>query len=227
MLNLMFWKIALRGGRERTSHALPSALVTVAPPFRSDDLPEEVGLLLPNKDSLADTLRAVEADPGKLRDHALGLFLADPFLNLRLEIERLDRLGLRWVVNLPSTAQQDAEFSQQLEDVGLDCELEYARLATFSAAGLGVIAVVADAKSAGSAVAAAPSALVVMPRVADFAAGFPSFRQRGAAALEVRRAIAETAWHGPVLGLGDKSETEHEGIWPDTLDGLVRRPERA
>lgn len=227
MLNLMFWQITLRSGCEWTAPPLPTAVATITPPFRSGDLPDEIGLLLPNKDSLAATLRAVESDPEKLRDHALGLFLADPFLNLRLEIDRLKQLGLRWVTNLPSTEQQDPEFSQQLADVGLDCGLEYDRLAACRAAGLGVIAVVADAGSARLAVAAGPSALVVMPRVADFAAGFPSFRQRGAAALAVRRAVAETAWRGPILALGDKTETEHAGIWPETLDGLVRRPEPA
>lgn len=190
-------------------------------------MPDEIGLLLPNKDSLTATIQAVETAPTRLHEYALGLFLADPFLNLRLEIDRLKRLGLLWVTNLPSTEQQDPEFSQQLADVGLDCELEYDRLSDCNAAGLRVIAVVADARSARLAVAAGPSALVVIPRVADFAAGFPSFRQRGAAALMVRRAVAETAWRGPILALGDKTETEHAGIWPETLDGLVRRPEPA
>lgn len=227
MLNLMFWQIRLRSGCEWTAPPLPKAVATITPPFRSDDLPDEIGLLLPNKNSLAATLQAVESDPAILREHALGLFLADPFLNLRLEIDRLKQLGLRWVINLPSTEQQDPEFSRQLEDVGLDCGMEYDRLAVCHAAGLGVIAVVADARSARLAVAADPIALVVMPRVADFAAGFPSFRQRGAAALAVRRAVAETAWRGPILALGDKTETEHKGIWPETLDGLVRRPEPA
>ncbi|NIA69425.1 hypothetical protein HBA54_12565 [Pelagibius litoralis] len=224
MLNLMFWKIVLRSGSEWPGHPLPPALVTIAPPLRSDDLPEEVGLLLPNKDSLAATMRALEAAPETVSGHAVGLFLADPFLNLRLEINRLDRLGVRWVTNLPSTEQQDAEFTQQLKDVGLDCSLEYTRLAACRDAGFGALAVVADGKGAKLAVAAGPTALIVMPRVADFAAGFPSFRQRGAAALEVRRAIDETVWTGPILGLGDKSEAEHEGIWPEAVDGLVCRP---
>lgn len=224
MSNLLFWSLVLRNAEAGGTQGLPRGIATFAPPFGGDDVPNEVALLLPNRDSLGFTRQALEADPDAAAGLAVGLFLADPFLDLAMEPRRLRKLGVAWIANLPSVEQQDAEFAQQLDDVGLDRSLEFARLAAFREADFGVIAVVADGEGARLALAADPAALFVIPRVADFAAGFPSFRQRGAMAAEVRRAIDGTSWRGPILGLGTADEAGHAGVWPESLDGLILRP---
>ena len=154
----------------------------------------------------------------------LGLFLAGPFLNMALEGGRLAGAGLGWIANLPSVEQQDEEFSQQLADVGLDRGRELACLAQFRAQGFRVAAVAADGPGAAAAAAIGAEALIILPRVADFAAGFPSLRQRGAAAQAVAEAAAGTGWSGLLLGLAEGSDADHETLWPDRLDGLVCRP---
>ena len=66
--------------------------------------------------------------------------------------------------------------------------------------------------------------MIVLPRVADFAAGFPSFRQRGAAAHAVAEAARQAGWTGFLLGLAERREADHETLWPDSLDGVLCRP---
>lgn len=226
MEKFLNWRIVLRL-ESPWSGKLPVALATLPPPFRHPALPEEVGLLLPNRDSLRPLLdRLSSAPPGKVvpPDSALGLFLADPFLHPVREAPCIAAAGVAWVVNLPSVEQQDREFSQQLADVGLDGALERERLGALKQAGFRVLAVVSDAEGAAAAAMLAPEALIVLPRVGDFAAGFPSFRQRGAAAQAVATAARAAGWSGPVLGLGKEEEAGHERIWPEALDGLVLRP---
>ncbi len=181
-------------------------------------------MLLPNRNSLAEMVDALSRYPAQVAGNAVGLFLADPFLHLPAQLARLSEAGVTWVANLPSVEQQDTEFSQQLTDVGLDGQLERARLAELQEAGFGLIAVVADAQSAGAAAALDPAALLVMPRVGDFAAGFPSFHQRGAAAGAAAAAARDAGWSGPLWGLAEAGEAEHETLWPDVLDGVVCRP---
>jgi hypothetical protein len=222
--NLLFWSLVLRKAEASDAGRLPRGIATFAPPFGGNDVPNEVALLLPNRDSLGFTRQALETDPGVAAGLAVGLFLANPFLDLAMETKRLRRLGVAWIANLPSVEQQDTEFTQQLDDVGLDRSLEFARLAAFRKADFGTIAVVADGEGARLALDADPAAFFIMPRVADFAAGFPSFRQRGAMATAVRRALSETTWRGPILGLGAADEAGHAGVWPESLDGLILRP---
>ena len=187
-------------------------------------MPDEVALLLPNHNGASGLISEVLAAPSQLEARALGLFLADPFFNAEIEAGRMRDCGIEWIANLPSVEQQDQEFVQLLGDVGLDRNLEIERLGNLSATGFRVLAVVAGAEGATAAARTNPDALFVIPRVIDFAAGFPSFRQRGAAAREVREAAHATDWQGPVLGLAAESEVAHETLWPDALDGVVCRP---
>lgn len=227
MEKFLTWRIALRQPPRQPPQDLPASLLTLAPPLRHAALPEELGLLLPNRDSLRLSIEALAARPRPDDGAAVGLFLADPFLHLASQAAPLAESGVAWVVNFPSVEQQDREFSQQLTDVGVDAALERERLAGFRDAGFGILAVVADAETAAQAAKLDPAALIVLPRVGDFAAGFPSFRQRGAAALEVAGAARATGWAGALLGLGKPEEADHERLWPDCLDGLLLRPDAA
>ena len=187
--------------------------MTLAPGFNHESMPDEVALLLPSTGGSKRLVEAAVRDPAMHRDSILGVFLANPFLNIALEATRLARVGVNWVTNLPSVTQQDEEFSQQLADVDLDFGRELSCLSAFRDQGFKVAAVVANGADARAAAAIRPEALFVLPRVADFAAGFPSFRQRGAAAQAVIEAARAVDWKGPLLGLAEPSEAEHETLW--------------
>jgi len=227
MLNLVTWRIVLRPGSGWSARAIPDAIVTVGPAFRHPGLAVEVGLLLPNRNCLRRLAAALDAARDLFAGRAVGLFLADPFLNLRTELDRLTAAGITWIANLPSVEQQDEAFTRELADVGLDRGLESQRLVSFRSAGFRTLAVVADQAGTAGAVETGPDGLIVMPRIVDFAAGFPSFRQRGAAAAAVADRARAAGWSGPVLGLGTSSEADHETLWPPPLDGLICRPEPA
>jgi hypothetical protein len=222
-LNLLTWQIVRRASTSARDWPLSPAILTAGPPFSHESLPAEISLLLPNTPGAGGLVAAVAAAPDRLAGRALGLFLADPFLNLPWEVAGLRAAGVSWVANLPSVEQQDVEFAQQLEDVGLDFAREVDRLGQLRRAGFQVIAVVAGVPAAAAVRLLAPQAVVVVPRIADFAAGFPSFRRRGALAREVKAALGD--WTGPLLGLATAGEAAHETLWPDVLDGVLCRPQ--
>lgn len=226
----MRWPVVLRSVAEGRAEACPSGFLTLAPGFRHEALPDEVGLFLPTNEGPKELVEALAngaaAKGADLEGAGLGLFLASPFLNVPRAAAQLGRAGVTWIANIPSIEQQDEEFSQQLADVGLDRARELDCLAQFRAQGLRTAVVVADGAGAAAALTIAPDALLVLPRIADFAAGFPSLRQRGAAAGAVASVARGAGWTGVLLGLGDDREAEHEALWPDTVDGLLCRPRR-
>lgn len=181
-------------------------------------------MLLPTSHGPARLIDEVVENPWGCEGAMLGLFLGGPFLNVALESKRLRRTGIAWISNLPSVEQQDPEFARQLGDVNLDLERELACLGELQTAGFRTAAVVADARGAYAAAGIAPDAVIVIPRVADFAAGFPSLRQRSSAVQAVAEAMREAGWQGFLLGLGESREAGSEGLWPGRLDGLVCRP---
>ncbi|MCP4329474.1 MAG: hypothetical protein GY791_13680 [Alphaproteobacteria bacterium] len=220
----MTWRIVLRHGGPDAAADIPAAVLTIGPRFRQEGMPEEVSILLPTNAGPKRLIDAVAEGSAPVDGAILGLFLASPFLNVESEGRRLAQAGVRWVTNLPSVAQQDEEFARQLSDVDLDHRRELQSLAAVRDQGFRIAPVVADGADAVAAVDIAPDALIVLPRVADFAAGFPSLRQRGAAIQAVANAVAAAGWPGPVFGLGNTGEAEHERLWPERLDGMICRP---
>ncbi|MDW3203992.1 MAG: phosphoenolpyruvate hydrolase family protein [Alphaproteobacteria bacterium] len=225
-MDYLTWPVEWRS--RKSGAGLFHAVATPVPALLAEGLPAEVGLLLPNRNSqpvelaIADRLAA-----GDGARPALGLFMANPFLKLDTVAAACQSASIEWIVNLPSVAQQDSEFGQQLEDVGLDLTGELRRLDALHARGLRTAAVVTDAEGAEKAIAAGAEVLIVLPRVSDFAAGFPSSRQRGTAIQLVRNALASSDWQGSVLGLGDATEAAHPALWPEGVDGLMIRPKAA
>lgn len=224
MADYLSWRIELSARRAPEAPGAPASILTTAPPFHHESMPAEVGMLLPTGPGPGRLIDDVSNDPSLCSGAMLGLFLGGPFLNVVLESTRLHRAGVTWVANLPSVDQQDEEFARQLADVELDHERELECLAQFRAHGFRTAAVVADAAGAAAAAAVEPDILIVFPRVADFAAGFPSLRQRSSASREVARAAQAAGWSGLLLGLGEARELDSEGLWPGRLDGLVCRP---
>lgn len=225
MNDRLMWPIVLRTAADpEAGAAVPAAILTAGARFHHEGMPEEVAVLLPTSHGPARLIDDVAKHPSLCAGAMLGLFLAGPFLNITLESARLRRAEVRWIANLPSVEQQDLEFSRQLTDVGLDLDRELQCLARFRSEGFRIAAVVADARGATTAAAIQPDAMIVLPRVADFAAGFPSLRQRSTAVQAVAEAARHAGWSGLILGLGDTSEARSERLWPAHLDGLVCRP---
>lgn len=220
VVNTARWRIVSPGHAE----FLPKAILTVAPALPGERVPMEVGLLLPvgrGRESLA---QVVSATPEIAAGMGAGLFMANPFLSVDRDAARLREAGVGWVANLPSTHQQDAEFRQQLEDVGLDWAREIACLARFGDLGLKRLAVLCDEAACADVLAAKPDAIVILPRVADFAAGFPSMLRRGGSAHAVAATLRARGWDGPVLVLGTEAEAASPALWPPGVDGLLLRP---
>lgn len=227
--DFLSWTIRLRDAAVAAASGLPAEIRTIAPSFRHPDLPDEVALLLPNSGSGEATAISLRV-AGRLSGHiACGLFVADPFLSVKREVRAFREAGVRWVANLPAIQQQDVEFEQQLEDVSIDISLEARMLLMFAGEGMRVIAVVADADGVEAFLGQAgfPDAVVVMPRVGDFAAGFPSMRQRGSAAAAIADRLAASDWQGTLLMLGTRQEAEHPFLWPEAIHGLLCRPDPA
>lgn len=226
MPEALAWSLVLRSAVAAKRPDVPRSLLTVGPAFRQEAMPDEVAILLPTNDGPRPLIDRLTARPPLPPGNAgIGLFLADPFLDLDQAAERLRAAGYRWVANLPSVVQQDEDFGCQLTDVGLGSAREYAALAQLRNADLRIAAVVSDAATAEAALVAAPEILLVMPRVGDFAAGFPSLRQRGSAAQEVLAARQAAGHDALLLGLGQAEEAGRESQWPPVLDGLLCRPQ--
>ena len=217
------WAIVPRPGLADTI-ALPLQIFTACPSLRHPNLPDEVSLLLPVQPNPQSLVEDVLAAPALLEGAAVGLVLANPFISPPREAQRLADAGVHWVANLPSVAQHDREFAQQLSDVALDHARELAALADFKAAGLRVLAVVSDTAEAQGAAALQADAVLVMPKSADLTAGFPSLHQRGTAAQSIAAVLRDSVRRSVLLGLGTTSEAERPSLWPDAWDGVVCRP---
>lgn len=224
MADHLSWRIVMDGASPAMGTAVPGSILTVGPPFHHESMPDEVAVLLPTNQGPTGLIDDLVRDPAPCADAMLGLFLASPFLNVELESTRLQRAGIGWITNLPSVGQQDEEFSRQLRDVGLDFDRELERLAKFRAHGFQTAVVVTDGHSAAAAAAIEPEVMIVLPRVADFAAGFPSLRQRSSAIQSVADAALAAGWSGILLGLGETRELDSKKLWSSRVDGLVCRP---
>ncbi len=223
-MEFLTWQIVWRSILSAPAGPLPRQILTVAPGFAHASLPPEVGLLLPSGCGSRQLVENLSDRAFDLSDSVVGYFLADPFFAAERERFRLQRAKPLWICNLPTVAQQDPSFTRQLTDVGLDQDLELARLAALKELGFKVAVAVVDGPGAVQALAIGPEALFVLPRIGDFAAGFPSLRQRGAAAQQVAAAAEAVDWRRPIIGLADASEAAYEGQWPAPLSGLLCRP---
>ncbi len=223
MTNVLTWPLHLRENRHRDA-GLPDCFYSAAPAFEHESMPPEVAMLLPASDGASAFFRTLAATRGDVNPSAAAFFMADPFVSAREDGRRLAEMGIRWVANIPSVDQHDEEFTQFLDDVGLNLDMERRVLGAFKAAGLKIAAAVSSVDSAAQVAAFDADAVFVLPRVSDFAAGFPSPRQRSATAQSIRSALHAAAWSGPLLGYGDEREAAQPSQWPEAVDGIVGRP---
>ncbi|MAO92774.1 MAG: hypothetical protein CMM81_14700 [Rhodospirillales bacterium] len=226
MTSLSSWRIVPRRNRLSRVSAAPQQFLTLSAPLQHDSLPPEVALLLPNQDGVRALIPALRTVTIKSNGPlGLGLFLADPFFVVDHRIDAIKQAGITWVTNLPSVTQYDDSIALQLSEVQFNLNRELERLASFKMAGFHIAVTVTDAAGSVEACRIDPEFLIVLPHVGDFGAGFPSFRQRGAAIDAIARATKEVQWTGGIYGLGTAIEAESESLWPDALDGLICRPQ--
>lgn len=221
--SVLYWRITWRIDAEGAT-PLPKGIVTVPASFSDGDMPPEIALLLPTNDGPSAFINHITRAQRWDATTAVGLFMSDPFLSAEREARQLREFGVAWIANLPTIEQQDQEFTQQLADVGLDHIREIEMISAFKSAGFKIAVVASNAEGAAAAARIAPDAVIVLPRVSDFAAGFPSPRQRSAIAQSVRDVLIESGWSGPVIGYGDAREAAHDSQWPDAVDGMLCRP---
>ena len=221
---MLSWKIVLRTDTGKREANMPVKVLTISPTFQHDNMPLEVSLLLPTNMGPRHFLKGIYQNPPASSSAILGLFLNDPLLNISTESARLLKSGFQWIANLPSVEQQDFDFTQQLSDVGLDRQREFDLLERLKSEGFKIAAILSDSTAVSSVVKINPEIIIVVPRVSDFAAGFPSPRQRSQAAQDVFQATQDLGWSGILLGFGDHSEIDHERLWPKCVHGLLCRP---
>ena len=213
--NILFWRIEAGSGLRQ---ALPNGICTPDTPDISGQMPPEVALLLPGPHSAAAL-----PDKDRLpRGAGFGVFLANPILNITTLARELRAREIEWVANLPSVIQHDEDFLRHLNDVGLGFEKETALMSLLCDSGLRVLAAVADAGQARQAAELGAAALVALPPVAAFEAGFPSMRERAEQVARLRSGFP--ALRLPLLGLLSKAEGRLPATWPDDLDGGLIRP---
>ncbi len=202
---------------------LPSAILTEKPAFVSPSVPAEIALMLPARAG-SETLPTGLEIPRDLDDEALGIFLTNPFLNLDRLIQRFGSTSVKWFANYPTVGFQDQEFAPQLADVGFDPGLEVRAATRLIKAGFNWFAVVSDLAFVDDILQAKPAAVLAMPRLSDYTAGFPSPRVRTALVEQVLEAVKEKGLAIPVLGFGETEEGGRVSLWPQGAGGLVVRP---
>lgn len=218
MQNLMRWKC----GQAPGEMALPSGFITFGPAFTHDDVPPEALMFLPRTKGSRGLLDQLTQKPDLAAEGGVGLFLVDPFLNLEEMASRLLRCGVSWVCNLPTVAQCEAEFVDQIADVGFTHDAEIAALERLAVSGLNILISLTHADQVARVSTVGARAILVMPTIADMQAGFASRRQRSSAATDVRRAVDEAGLDLPVLCLMSRDELE-QGL--KFADGALLRPE--
>ena len=221
--NFAKWEILTVDTDATKASGLPRAIISQSGVSDASRLPPELRLLLPiHQDS--DVWRSELVNciaPGD--DTAVAVFMADPFLNVMAFAAAAQACGVRWVCNLPTTAQHDAEFLAQLMEVGLDHSKELGLLTRFRENGLKSIASVGSTDQAVFAHGSGADALLVLPQVQDYRAGFPSTLHRQTRVADIRAAIGPV--DVPILSLVPLRERAHPALWPRNVDGVVVQPE--
>lgn len=229
---VMKWSIFLRGDgafrqieMPNLSSIEPTYILTHAPGLYHETMPVEVALLLPSNAGASAFIDGLIQVQNRQSFSAIGLFLADPFLSVEREAKRLRALGVSWVANIPAVDQYGADFTHDLSDVGLDQSLELENLRRFKEEGFSIMAASCGTRGGEACAAINPDIAFSLPNIGEFAAGFPSPRQRRTSAEAVRAGLIESRWEGPILAFGERGEGQHESQWPSFIDGLIASPE--
>ena len=214
-VDFLFWEIV---GHSRLLANLPSGILTPNNSNLDDQIPPEIGLLLPGPQAEV----SLPSQDHLGHNAAVGLFLADPTINRKIIANAIQQHSNPWITNLPSVTQHDLGFRQTLEDVSLGASLEFDVLEYLSQIGLKILALVQNTDDARMALQSGADALLVFPPTAAFEWGFPSAQSREQQITDIRSAL--TGLKVPLLGLLDVGERSLPLTWPSGLDAGVLRP---
>lgn len=133
------WEIeAIRG----EAIDLPSRIWTRKPPLLTSNIDPLLLLLLP-AGAQASENPDLKFDISALnKDECAGLWLGSPFFNIASFADQLQDTEKCWVSNFPPVSYQDAEFLEQLIDVGLGPDWETKNLKKLNDAGHKILYVV-------------------------------------------------------------------------------------
>ena len=187
--------------RKARELGLPTEFATVGPPFNEPDVPVEAMILLPSgmgNEGLVQTIHSNAVSPPV---SGVGLFLNDPFLRFSKTVGLLKASGVSWVANLPSVAQHDRAFRQQLDDVSFTVAHELSVLARFRSEGFKTLAVVSDLTQCDALLEHPADAVLRVQTTSDVQISFPSETQRNAATDEIARALQTMPSPPPVMPL--------------------------
>jgi hypothetical protein len=180
---------------------LPAEFATVGPPFDEPDVPVEAMILLPSGAGNERFVQTIHSNARTSPVSGVGLFLNDPFLRLSKTVALLKASGVSWVANLPSVAQHDRSFRQQLDDVGFTVTHELNVLAQFRVEGFKTLAVVSDPTQCGALSDHPVDAVLRVQTTSDVQISFPSETQRTAAADDIARELRNLPSRPPVMPL--------------------------
>jgi len=171
----------------RSECQLPYGFLSISPAFRNDDLPLESIALLPGGDGTNELLQQLILWPERTEGAGVALFLSDPFLNIKQVSSQLKNLGIDWISNIPSIAQHDEDFCNELADVDISIGRELKVLHEFRKQGFQTMATVSSKEHAITLADCPADAILVVQTTADLQISFPSLPQR----LKKVRQIAE------------------------------------
>ena len=192
-------------------HHLPSGFVSISPAFRDDALPLESLALLPGGEGSQGFLQQIVEHPEQLQNMGVGLFLSDPFLNIKLVSSQLKKLSVQWIVNLPSIAQHDEEFRSELADVNISVARELKVLHKFQQQGFHTLAAISTAEHAIALADYPADAILVLQTTTDLQISFPSLPQRLKKAKEIAE-LAATAEVLPVASEPDLAQIDYPAL---------------
>jgi len=175
-------------------------------------------MLLPSTAGSSGLLDTILQTPTIIRDRGIGLFLSDPFLNTPQICAMLERIGVKWVTNLPSLAQHDDEFLREIGDVGFSVAQELHALAAYRDGGFRTMAVVSSNSHCDAIVAHPADAVLVVPNTRALQVSYPSLPQREATVREIRKTLGAAGLDIPVFPL----VTTADNLQPDTP--AIERP---
>lgn len=184
---MLYWRCA----GENAPSELPTGFITLSSTFFDENLPAECLALLPSGNGSRGLLEDVVAQPEIVVDRGVGLFLNDPFLNITQIANTLKQHKIGWMTNLPSVAQHDQEFRNDLRDVGFSVQTELRNLAQLRQSGIRTMAAISSENHARMLVDYPADAVVVVQTTAELQVSFPSLSQRQARLESINYELAK------------------------------------
>ncbi|MEE9375305.1 MAG: phosphoenolpyruvate hydrolase family protein [Rhizobiaceae bacterium] len=170
-------------------------------------LPISVSGLSPNRNHNQDLVCALrELDESATGNcSCVGIFAADPFINLEAMSRLIKELGVHTVINFPTISQYGLHFLRQLDEVKHGVVSEVLTLARFKENGLSVGAAVCRKSDLLYWESIAPSFWLLCPEIEDFKQGHFNPSRMKKAFEEISAATDKTVY---VLGDDNIIKTE-------------------